>query len=795
MKIFKWLITISLLTAVACGGGNSIGSIDKDVIQQEVTGDTVQDSAQEISGRLAVDTKVDKEKYKAGEVVNVTCVITGDTSGTVGTEISVLPTDGVTRTQGGFKIIKTGAYQATCSIKGSDVKDPTPATFTVIPGDPANIELTATPKKDGFKIGDRVKIKAAVTDAYDNTCTDFSLNPFKYTPTDVAGDVPNKPGWLEFAKEGKVTVTVSVKSFDSVKGDISFWCDENPPVIVITNPARGAMLTGDTKVEVQGTVKDEVSGVQSVTINGQTVEPDTDGSFLFVIDSVQSMNLIDLEATDNAGNASKDIQTYLFSDKYYADMNTPDPAKALVADAIDAWVDKTTLDDGNHDPSDLNDLSTIVEVLLLNLDWNSLVPSPAAQDIGLVFARYDLYLKNISIKSDHVAITPGSGFLKMKVDLNKFHSDFTLKKKSGIGGDINGSMDADSISLEMKIFPQVGQDGKITSEIKDVNIQTNGLSVKVGISIPLDLLKGIIENLLKDQITKQVGPALDNALNALNMDMDFPLKPFIGTGDPLNLHLKTQVKDLTFTDAGMFAGMLGSLTAPKMIEPVNPSLGSIGRGTCLKNKRKGVLPQQKKIEIGAFDDLLNQALFALWWGGLLDIDATDQDLGQDLSQYGIKSLHLVTKPYLPPVINGCRDDDNLFVQLGDMGVSVDLDMGGEGHTDMFLSLEARLVLGVGQVDGKIMITFDIKDTKVYVQFINTTGSLKGKEKMLEGLIKTALVDQLLGALKKKIPGFAIPSIDLHSLMDSIPEGTNLNITPEELQRILGYTVLTAHLGK
>ena len=67
--------------------------------------------------------------------------------------------------------------------------------------------------------------------------------------------------------------------------------------------------------------------------------------------------------------------------------------------------------------------------------------------------------------------------------------------------------------------------------------------------------------------------------------------------------------------------------------------------------------------------------------------------------------------------------------------------------------------------------------------------------MLEGMLKTLLVDQLLGALKDKMPGFEIPAIDLNSLMSSIPAGTTLNITPEKLERILGYSVLIAHLGK
>jgi hypothetical protein len=241
--------------------------------------------------------------------------------------------------------------------------------------------------------------------------------------------------------------------------------------------------------------------------------------------------------------------------------------------------------------------------------------------------------------------------------------------------------------------------------------------------------------------------------------------------------------------------MKGSLTAPKKIEPPNQPLGAIGRGTCLKGGvNNGGVPQHNKVELGAFDDLLNEAMFALWWAGFLNIDATDKDLGQDLSQYGIKDLHIVTNPYLPPNINGCKDDEKLYLQMGDMGVNVDLDMGGPGHIEMFLSLDAELVLGVKNEDGKNKITFDIKDPKIYTQFVKLTGSMEGKETMLEGLMGT-MVDQLLGALKDKFAGFEIPEIDLHSMMDGIPEGTVLNITIDELRRILGYTVVIAHLGK
>ena len=236
-----------------------------------------------------------------------------------------------------------------------------------------------------------------------------------------------------------------------------------------------------------------------------------------------------------------------------------------------------------------------------------------------------------------------------------------------------------------------------------------------------------------------------------------------------------------------------SLTTPKKIQPHNDTIGAIAWGGCLNSQQLGDLPQKSRTELGAMDDVLNQATFDLWWGGLLTLDATGQDLGQNLSQSGIKSLHIITDPYLPPNIEGCTDDKKLHFQLGDMFVNLDIDMGSMTHAEFYLTMDSIIELKVEKQQNKNLITFDLKDPQVWIQLTKLTGPFEKNPQNFENLLKSILVSQLLDQIKKSFKGFEIPAIDLHSMIDSIPAGTNLQFVPESFERVPGYTVFSGHL--
>src|SRR2546425_7186676 len=54
--------------------------------------------------------------------------------------------------------------------------------------------------------------------------------------------------------------------------------DTTPPVLTITSPANGAVISGST-ITVTGTASDDLSGLAALTCNGQTVAVQPDNTF------------------------------------------------------------------------------------------------------------------------------------------------------------------------------------------------------------------------------------------------------------------------------------------------------------------------------------------------------------------------------------------------------------------------------------------------------------------------------------------------------------------------------------
>lgn len=81
---------------------------------------------------------------------------------------------------------------------------------------------------------------------------------------------------------------------------INVLVDTKSPVIALTEPASDHV--NSPTLHIAGTVVDEVSGLRSLTIGGDSVIPYGDGSFIYDASLVKGTNEITLEARDNAGH-------------------------------------------------------------------------------------------------------------------------------------------------------------------------------------------------------------------------------------------------------------------------------------------------------------------------------------------------------------------------------------------------------------------------------------------------------------------------------------------------------------
>lgn len=111
-----------------------------------------------------------------------------------------------------------------------------------------------------------------------------------YVPTTALGD-------------GSHTVYVNAKDHDgnaAVQKSVQFTVDTVAPTLNVTSPTEGLKTNEDT-VTVSGTTNDATSSPVKVTVNGDSVTVQENGSFSKVVTLTEGENTITVIATDSAG--------------------------------------------------------------------------------------------------------------------------------------------------------------------------------------------------------------------------------------------------------------------------------------------------------------------------------------------------------------------------------------------------------------------------------------------------------------------------------------------------------------
>ena len=114
-----------------------------------------------------------------------------------------------------------------------------------------------------------------------------------YTPESVLGD-------------GSHTIYINAKDHDgnaAVQKSVQFTVDTVAPTLNISSPADNLKTNEDT-VTVSGTTNDATSSPVTLTINGDPVTVQSNGSFSKVVNLTEGDNIITIIATDSAGKST-----------------------------------------------------------------------------------------------------------------------------------------------------------------------------------------------------------------------------------------------------------------------------------------------------------------------------------------------------------------------------------------------------------------------------------------------------------------------------------------------------------
>ncbi len=314
-----------------------------------------------------VRATIKEEVVEAGTVVPVLCTIE-DSMGNVLEHQSVIdPQEGI-EVQGSSILAKVaGEYDVTCSAAEEEELgslEKIPDHLTVLGGEPMVLTLKPKPKKDAYKVEDMVAILVSVEDEHGNLLEDFVEEVILTAPEEM--DV-TEGGKYVFPFEGTFTFTGELPApFDHLSDELTLYCDDTGPTIVVFKPERAATLTGEQMVSVEGNVVDNVSSVVELDINGISVPVDAEGNFFHVVEAAHGMNILTLAGFDGFGNDAKVVQSFYYSTGY-VDYSSEEIQNVILEEALLVFLGQNFLDDGDHDKANVDDLATLLEILLDNV--------------------------------------------------------------------------------------------------------------------------------------------------------------------------------------------------------------------------------------------------------------------------------------------------------------------------------------------------------------------------------------------------------------------------------------------
>jgi hypothetical protein len=567
-------------------------------------------------------------------------------------------------------------------------------------------------------------------------------------------------------------------------------------------PARGSTIDGSGQIEVWGTAVGLGAPLASLIINGEPVAVDpATGAFRAPMAVSHGMNLIRLEAEDELGSRRELRQSFYASDTYWP-MDPTNWDTSRVPAGIQFFLSDQVIDDG--DRSDLDDLGSIFELLIASFDLNALIPRPAARqrvDMGLWNCDYDIYVNNITYARPRVSLTPGAGTLRVVVLIDNFRAEVDANGRGWECPNIDATVTASRITVDTTVALAL-VDGAVTATVVSNDVTISGLNVRGGnfltdfiLGFFEDSIRDELESAFEDEIGELVPELLGDALGQLALHQDFSIPPFLPGQLESTVTLDSRMGSFSVAGTGILVGLDTVIRGPDRAP--YELLGSIARGTCSGTEEPGGGPppirRTHNLELALHDDVLNQILYSVWAAGTFEIPVTAEQLGQDLSAYGIESLDLDISFLLPPIAEWCDPDAPLLLQIGDIGVHATFVLLGQPLTvEMYASLEAEggVELAEGD-DGVLELALAIDAIRfIEVDIASVNIGYEDFIPILRDMVEQQLLPSILGGLEDGALGsFPIPAIDLSGFDPSIPPGTGIAIAPEEIWRQSGFTAI------
>ena len=691
-----------------------------------------------------------------------------------------------------FSATRTGYFWVSCVDPATGAEDPSPTLIELRAGKPF-VWIADVFEQDCYWQDRELPLSVYVYDRWSNLVENPSLSITSVPSGALTGNWDD--GW-RIATEGDYSVSLEVIEEldpDAIIDPYQFdmRVDSTPPAIAFSGYERGAFITSGTSndqaVSVDGTFVDGISEIVGGTFDGSalTVSGDsTSTSFTESFTSRWGTNVLSASAEDACGNVAVRAQSFVRSGEF-APARTSENSGARVTSGLVGHLNQPVIDDG--DRSDIDDVATLAQEVVAAQDLDASIPNPITDSIGRRSCDCLWPISDITTDDTGFSVTKNGSFLydPLQVDSIKaiaggvsfkgsmsgidlplsvrgvFHEGCFLvcTVRTVISATVNGNVRVDRVDVDAEASISLSG-GSANVNFNSFNISFVNLRIDIDWGILsdiglggllndltntiLDVFEPEIESALSEQIRDTVGPLLADFISDFGVATEFEVPEPVG----LNLALSTGLDRIDFAGpAGTGYGQLGLYTQ------VYPSSrgSSIASSAPGAPRDGGALPSFDRgpysFGIGLRDDLINQVLWAVWYGGGLSLDDPTALVGG-----GFEGVTLSIDALTPPVLMK-SDTYDLELGLGDLYVDASIDLGDFGTLDVgaYVSVVAGAFVDLDPTTNQLIFSFaDTPSIWVDVASLPEPAFQGPVSQVLTGVLEQ-IVPELIGSIVGSIP--------------------------------------------
>ncbi len=525
-----------------------------------------------------------------------------------------------------------------------------------------------------------------------------------------------------------------------------------PPVVTITQPARGAFLP---KGPVQVTGNAVGNGIVSLTVQGNNVTLDPSGNFTTTVTLDEGVDAISVLAIDKAGNRT--TRTVSVETGDYR------PAPGMVPGSLA----------GRINASGLALMQQIAATEIASLASSIGASLQAANPI---FSGYtvDVSISSLSFGTPVLALDSSTAGLTIDVTIPNVAITVTVTDQLGFSI-TTGTITADAVTIAMTA--QLGATSNLQLQVTfpSVNIGFQNFNMALGswlswlgpIATPIvqPILENQVDSMIKSQappaIAKLVDQALTLSLGGTTATFDYAIESISTDADGIAF---TVGIDLALTPDPSYPVPPGSLDTQGGL-PASFSLLPTAVFSISEPALNRIL--QQAWQSGMLATTVNPGSLAKSFGTALPIGSTAQDLVSFLPQlqgviptaqlscpivYKIRSL-------LPPtakIVSGVKDP--LRLRFGEYEVTASIDTGGGQSTDVFtVSMFAEIQLGFAIQNGTLVPDMSTLKNPIVASDLVSSPLVPLGAAYIESYLD-AVISMLMGGIVANIPPLPLPSL-------------------------------------